>query len=270
MGAWVIKITLLDAMGTDLDVVNAARVSFDKASDWTPNAQGNKLAEKDADLIRYLASGMTRRDKAAVIEGMIAVETPEAAEQLYRRIRQTPTHWSPFSHVMLKFRVDAPLFVARQLWKSHVGASSGDVGYPGWNEISRRYVDSAPELYQPEVWRGRASNKKQGSDSTKVLPGDYNDPIVGEAWDEDHVGEFMTGYYEHLLDAGVAPEQARMVLPQSMMTSWIWTGSVAFFARVCKLRLGKDAQAESGQVAQAISDHAEKVFPVSWKALMEN
>lgn len=345
-----IKVELLDHMGSDLDVVNAARVSFNKEHD--------KFQDKDEKLIKYLAEH---------------------------------NHWSPFSHCFVKFRVKAPIFIARQLQKHTVGLS--------WNEVSRRYVDSEPEFYVPDMWRKSAENVKQGSSnddfgkpirtgkclycggelpkgrhkyccdnhqvyhSQQRLP--YNtkfnrwkatakasniqwdleiddldwpkycsyldlelnylsddkadniaslDKIVPElgyvkgnvqiisllankmkssATKEQiltfaknsslmHGGIFTdmsTSYegflqqcsdtYNRLIEDGLAPEQARMFMPQSMMTEFIWSGSLYAFARVCNLRLGEGAQKEAGEVAQQIKNHLCLLFPVSTKYLLE-
>ena len=217
------KVELIDYMGSDLSVVNAARVSFDKESEWILDDDGNDvhLPERDYKLIQYLAKH---------------------------------NHWSPFSHAFLSFRIKAPIFVARQLGKHQVGLA--------WNEVSRRYVDSEPEFYQPDTWRKRAENVKQGSSE--------------EAVDNDSV-PFWAGLvhqqamysYNLMLEHGVCPEQARMVLPQSMMTEWIWSGSLYAFARVCKLRLDGHTQAETRVVATHIAKECETLFPASWNALME-
>lgn len=216
-----INVELLDFMGDDLDVVDAARVSFNKTSDWDDD--GNYLSLKPADesLIKYLASH---------------------------------NHWSPFSHCYVKFRIKAPIFVARQLQKHTVGLA--------WNEVSRRYVDVEPEFYRPDSWRLRAENVKQGSsdeihEDSEMFNGNL-----------EHLIGFALGSYEGLLLRGVCPEQARMVLPQSMMTEWIWSGSLFAFARVCRLRLDPHSQLETRMVAEQIAYLMELQWPTSWKALM--
>lgn len=219
------KVDLIDRMGTDLDVVNAARVSFDKESDWDHSQWSGEtavrpvLGDKDAKLISYLADH---------------------------------GHWSPFSHCYVKFRVKAPIFVARQLQKHTVGLA--------WNEVSRRYVDSEPEFYVPEKWRKRAENVKQGSSDEAAMDED----TAGFA----HFCYHAMAYYQDMLDSGVCPEQARMILPQSMMTEWIWSGSLYAFARVCKLRLDSHTQAETREIAKHIANHLNTIFPVSTKALL--
>lgn len=217
----MIKATYIDHMGSDLSVVNAARVSFGKKSEWVYCGQSDGrdkgLSVRDTKLIKYLAKHK---------------------------------HISPFGHAFASFHVKAPIFVARQLVKHK---------FLRWNEISRRYVDDEPEFYVPEVWRGRSADKKQGSEGVVEF--------------EDHYKEEMAlskSYYEYLLDYGVAPEQARMVLPQSTMTEWYWSGSLDAFADMCNLRLPSDTQQETRVVAQQISEKMSELFPVSWAALMSN
>jgi len=225
----MIEVTHVDHMGKDLSVANAARVSFGKKSDldWSDPWSPPKLKEKDAKLIRYLAKH---------------------------------EHISPFGHCFASFHIKAPVFVARQLVKHK---------FLRWNEISRRYVDSKPEFYEPTEWRGKAEDKKQGSDGIVEL---YNMPdkrnpnfLVGET--QTHYQKLQCELYQSLLDAGVCPEQARMVLPQSMMTEWYWSGSLDAFADMCNLRCKPDTQAETRFVADAISEEMDKLFPVSWEAL---
>lgn len=165
-------------------------------------------------------------------------------------------HWTCFGHCFATFRIKAPLFVARQLGKHQVGLV--------WNEVSRRYVDSEPEFYCPAVLRGRAENVKQGSALNAVeTPGagvDY--PGI------NYVVETALAAYKGLLKDSVAPELARMVLPQNTMTEWIWSGSLAAFSRVCKLRLDSHTQQETQQVATLIDKEMSQLFPVSWAALV--
>ena len=210
----LIQVHRMDSMGTDLTVVNAARVSFDKFKE--------ELEYSDEKLIQYLAEH---------------------------------GHWSPFSHCFIQFKIDAPIFVARQLMKHTVGL--------GWNEVSRRYVDDDPEFYTPYEWRRRAADKKQGSMAEAVSSQDIANRIKNES---DRVA---LNCYDRLLKLKVCPEQARMVLPQNMMTSWFWSGSLYAFSRVCNLRLKEDAQEETRDVAQRINDHCAVEFPLSWKNLVK-
>ena len=213
------NVDLVDHMGSDLSVVNAARVSFSKESEmiWVedaPTMYKETLSDKDKKLIGYLA----KHD-----------------------------HWSPFAHASLQFRIKAPIFVARQLVKHQVGLV--------WNEVSRRYVDDTPEFYIPTEWRLKAENKKQGSSDETI---EYN--IQGAI-------EFVTQTYNNLLNADIAPEMARMVLPQNLYTEWYWSGTLMAFARVCNLRCKPDTQMETQQIAQQIDLLAKEKFPVTWSAL---
>lgn len=222
------NVTYLDHMGSDLAVVNAARVSFSKKSDWEnghdPNRFENHLSEKDTKLINYLAR-----------EG----------------------HYLPFRHPHISFHCKAPLFVARQAGKHQVGMS--------WSEVSRRYVDDEPEFYWPDSWRGRAEDKKQGS-SKEIIEEDfygiYSETIY------DHYEDALA-FYDCMLKAGVAPEQARLVLPQSMYTEWVWTGSLLSWSHFIKLRTDSHAQKEIQEFASMFVPALEQLYPVSWKALRE-
>ena len=217
----MITATYIDHMGSDLSVVNAARVSFGKKSEWEVDYDQvpcglEMLSQRDAKLINYLAKHK---------------------------------HLSPFGHAFASFHVKAPIFVARQLVKHK---------FLRWNEISRRYVDDEPEFYIPEVWRGRSADKKQGSDGVA-------NTFVSD-WDTYN---HSLKIYKDLLKDGVAPEQARMVLPQSTMTEWYWSGSLDAFASMCVLRLKGDTQYETRLVAQQIDEVMSGLFPVSWRALVQ-
>jgi thymidylate synthase (FAD) len=226
----MIEVTYIDHMGSDLSVVNAARVSFGKKSeceetrwvemgDWSGDMP--VVNERDSKLIKYLA-----REK----------------------------HYSPFNHTYVTFHVKAPIFVARQLVKHE---------YMPWNEISRRYVDEEPEFYVPDVWRGRSADKKQGSEGVvEVMDAYFHADELGNT-----ISEVTLDLYHNLLAEGVAPEQARMVLPQSMMTEWYWSGTMKAVHKMCSLRCKPDTQYESRLVAEAIDDKMAKLFPVSWEAL---
>ena len=158
-------------------------------------------------------------------------------------------HISPFGHCFASFHVKAPIFVARQLVKHK---------FLRWNEVSRRYVDDEPEFYVPDVWRGRSADKKQGSEGVAMT-------FVSD-WDTYN---HSLKIYNDLLEDGVAPEQARMVLPQSTMTEWYWSGSLDAFADMCRLRCASDTQYETRVVADNISEKMATLFPVSWDALMQ-
>ena len=208
------KVELIDVMGSDLTVVNAARVSFDK--------HHTELEDNDEKLIAYLAKH---------------------------------GHWTPFGHPQIQFRISAPIYVARQLGKHQVGLV--------WNEGSRRYVDYSPTFEVPSVWRERAKNRKQGS----------GDGLIQLTEDElaeiNYIHRASSKMYDHLINKGIAPEQARAILPQDMVTQWYWTGSLTAFARVCRLRLSEDSQDETRQVAQEMNNYVKEHFPISWKYLLE-
>ena len=159
-------------------------------------------------------------------------------------------HISPFGHCFASFHVKAPIFVARQLVKHK---------FLRWNEISRRYVDSEPEFYEPSVWRGRSADKKQGSDG-----------VVNITLDQEVQWSRQLYTYKTLLSEGVAPEQARMVLPQSTMTEYYWSGSLDAFADMCKLRCARDTQGETRIVADMVYGEMVKLFPTSWEALLDD
>ena len=210
----MIKATLMDYMGSDVTVVNAARVSFGKKTNNT------YTTDKDDKLIWYLAEHK---------------------------------HMSPFGHCFASFHVKAPIFVARQLVKHK---------FLRWNEISRRYVDTIPDFHEPATYRRKAEDKKQGSGDAMV-PSSSTMRAVAQAilW--------AKRAYAEMLQDGVCPEQARMVLPQSTMTEWYWSGSLDAFADMCNLRCASDTQAETRIVATQIGDRMRKLFPVSWEALVK-
>ena len=230
------KVELIDHMGDDLRVANAARVSFAKESEYV-------CCETDAPI-----QGCWQHDKPCTGPSLSTQDT-KLISYLAKH-----GHWSPFSHCFLTFRIKAPIFVARQLQKHQVGLA--------WNEVSRRYVDSEPEFYVPDSWRKRAENVKQGSGEDLEGKDHLNAVYAGI------IGRAI-GNYQGLLDQGVCPEQARMLLPQSMMTEWFWSGSLYAFSRVCKQRLDSHAQTETREIAQDIAFHLTEKFPVSYQALTE-
>ena len=217
----------VDHLGDDLTVVNAARVSFHKESDWDSDAnwKGMRLkvlSEKDKKLIGYLAKHK---------------------------------HWTPFAHPQITLRIKAPIFVRTQLFKHKVGFTE--------NEVSRRYVSDPPSVYFPR-WRGKPTNgAKQGSEDFMPIDDDYN--TVNRHYELTVREALLT--YDELLKRGVAPEQARAVLPQGTYTEWWWTGSLSAFARVYMQRSDSHAQWECQEYAKAISTIIQPLFPQSWNAL---
>jgi len=250
----MIEVTHIDHMGSDLSVVNAARVSFGKESvfkDECFNCGGLALRKYPGiDLYGCRECYIDIPAERLILEDRDA--------KLIRYLAKH-NHKSPFNHTFATFRVKAPVFVARQLVKHE---------YMPWNEISRRYVDDEPEFYTPPVWRGRSADKKQGSDGTVDLDKHWDDiPDDGDYPMPSLAHQDALYCYRELLRAGVCPEQARMVLPQSMMTEWYWSGSLFAFAKMCGLRLKDDTQYETRVVAEKIEDKMMKLFPVSWEAL---
>jgi len=205
------KVELVDYMGNDATVSNAARVSFNKHKDT--------FDEKDEKLINYLADH---------------------------------SHWTPFAHPQVTLRMKAPISIRTQCFKHKVGFTE--------NEISRRYVSDSPDFFEP-IWRGAPTNgAKQGSSegmkTQTVLDALYKKAVSDAVFT-----------YNQLLSKGVAPEQARFVLPQGMYTEWYWTGSLAAYARFYKQRTHEGAQVEIKELADMIQVAVEPLFPVSWKAL---
>lgn len=247
------QVEILNVMGDDLEVANAARVSFAK--------EAKMFSDNDEGLLRYLARGMTDSQFNGLIAAVMASDDQKEVARLLWEFRRTPDHWSPFTHVVAKFRVTAPLAIARQLWKSHIGCATQDESV-GWNEVSRRYIDSHPQVYVPDTWRKRAANVKQGSSDEVVdLTG------LGSAYSPEYAMERSVLAYERLIEEGVCAEQARFVLPTATETTWMWTGSLAFFARVYNLRVDNHAQREAAEIAKLIGEAIEPHFPVSWKVL---
>lgn len=216
------KVELIDSMGTDLSVVNAARVSFHKESFYEFDMDDPftaYLSNKDMKLLKYLADH---------------------------------NHHTPFGHCFLSYRIKAPIFIVRQLGKHQVGLC--------WNEVSRRYVDDEPEFFFPKKWRGKPLNSKQGSTGEF----DPNQPLYNlDIWSREICARNLE-IYNQLITDGLAPEQARMFLPQNMMTEWIWSGSLLAFMRICNLRLDSHTQKETQDVAKEIAFYLEKEFPESW------
>lgn len=205
------------------------------------------MAKITVDYINHMGDDNTVVDSARVsFDKHSGNYTAEQNEKLIKYLAKHK-HISPFGHCFASFKVKAPIFVARQLVKHR---------FLRWNEISRRYVDEDPELYSPDAWRGRSADKKQGSDGVV----DYG--VLTDFYDR------CLFEYTEMLEFGVAPEQARMVLPQSTMTEWYWSGSLDAFANMCNLRLKEDTQYESRLVAQQISDKMLDLFPVSWQSLV--
>jgi len=225
-----IKAELLDYMGTDLDVVNAAKVSFSKESEWdwqteyecgVPVSDTPILADKDKKLINYLA---------------------------------THDHWTPFAHTALKFRCSAPVPIRTQAFKHKIGMVE--------NEESRRYISSTPEIYIPEFFRAKPEGSiKQGSAGEHPRSDEFLKRYKEKT--EECVGLYLT-----MLNGGICPEQARFVLPQGAIVNWIWTGNMVSFANFYNKRTDTNAQYEVRLLAESVGKQIAEIFPVSWKALI--
>ncbi len=239
------KVDLIDVMGDDLRVVNSARVSFDKESDWEDGereydpsgafyeAHGQKLGDKDIKLLNYLAKH---------------------------------GHWTPFSHVQITMRETVPIFIARQRFKHMVGFT--------YNEVSRRYVSDEPSFFVPESWRKAADNVKQGSSDETIHEYFVEDEQCWSNTKDEYAAliERVQRIYKEFVDAWVAPEQARMILPQSMYTSYYTTGSLAAWARAYKQRIDSHAQKEIQDLAKQWGEVFEQLPQLkhSWEALTNN
>ena len=271
--------------GTDLSVVNAARRSFNTRSEWDyvttkgivpPEDEAHlyrltlTLKDKDKRLIEFLARGMTAADFDRFLESVdkvcedddMGVGDGKALVDKLWQWRNTPTHDTPFNHTFISFEVKAPIFVRAQLVKHE---------YLILSEFSRRYITDGIELYEPDYWRKAAPNKKQGSLEEAVKEPfriqTFRDISTQESVNKSQ--EYLSDLFEELLEAGVAPEQARMVLPQSTMTEWTWSGTLGAFAKMCQLRLHPEAQYEARLVAQEVYKHLKTQWPVAAPALVE-
>jgi thymidylate synthase (FAD) len=228
------SVQLVDNMGTDLSVVNAARVSFDKEASHYTEEQNSKL-------ISYLANH---------------------------------NHWSPFAHTSISLRIKAPIFLSRQLAKHQVGGAWNEVSrryvdsepefyFPGFGKWRKRSLSAKQGSAEEGATLTPLYNGQED------LWADYDNKFDPDIHVSVVVEECLS-LYKDLVTSGVCPEQARMILPQNTMTEWIWTGSVYFFSRVCNLRLDPHAQLEVQEVAKLISDTIRPLYPESWKVLVDD
>lgn len=243
------KATLVDHMGTDLSVVNAARVSFAKGSEW------EKISVSCEEVDKYMEAGWRVRETFYTpYSGADLIRLSERDTKLINYLARHK-HWTPFAHTAITVHVKAPLFVARQLGKHQVGMV--------WNEVSRRYVTEKPEFYVPDIWRKAADNVKQGSSDEPVeWHGGMSSNLPAVLMEQS-----VTIYNRMVNEEGICPELARMVLPQATYTEWVWTGNLVSFANMWKLRTDSHTQRETQEVARQIGDLISPLFPVSWKAL---
>lgn len=272
-----IQVKLTDWMGSDLKVVQMARDSFGKSSDWEycdpqpvsphefvdarekgyeprgPQGQWVRLSEADGRLISMLARGMGQAEYYGLIEEISNSNSYADIERLMWKFRNTPTHTAPFGHCFATFKFQAPVFVMRQIVKHK---------FIRLSELSMRYVRDMPEYYRPKSWRSVANDVKQGSG--------------GDHWDQWYWSDAIDSafrddceYYQFAIDDGLAPEQARMFLRLCHMTQGHMSGSLDAWANLCKLRLDSHAQEESRQFAKQVDEQMQDKFPQAWSALME-
>jgi len=270
--------------GSDLSIVNAARRSFNTRSEWeydevdermgdgewVPVKRNKRLKDKDKRLLEFLARGMTADDFGFFCDSInnstegddyerFDIPFDWLVEKLWQW-RNTPTHDTPFNHTFISFEVQAPIFVRAQLVKHE---------YLIMSEFSRRYITDDVTFYEPDVWRKAAENKKQGSSNKSVEGYMSLFDVEGVGGDVYANNQDCIYLYDHMVNSGVAPEQARMVLPQSTMTEWTWSGTLGAFAKMCTLRLHPEAQYEARLVAEQVYGYLKEYYPVGAKALVE-
>ena len=234
-------------MGSDNMVVDMARASFSK------KAEGY-TAEQNARLIGYLARGMTEKEQQGILQEVANSSDLDVIKECFHRMN-AQSHWAPFAHPQITLYIECPIFVARQDFKHIIGFIR--------SETSRRYVDDTPEFFVPEVWRSRPDGSiKQGSGDTHPYTKNISDGYA-------EIVKELEGFYLEMIKEGVAPEQARMILPQSMYTSYYVTGSLAAWARAYKLRIDEHSQAEIQELAKQWGEVIQPLFPESWSALTE-
>lgn len=240
-----IRVELIDHMGSDASIVNAARVSFNKSAEQYSDTANESL-------IRYLARGLSRQEVDDLIEDIVHTQKYADARQVLRDMSFIKKHWTPFAHTCISLRVTAPLPIRTQCFKHKQGLVE--------NEESRRYIQTTPEIFIPE-FRQASESVKQGSLNE---PHEYN-----EAFKELYIHQTNEAVklYERMIDQGIPPEQARFVLPQGMLVTWIWTGNLYAFANFFISRTDSHAQKEISILAWKINDLIKPLFPISWNAL---
>ena len=245
----------VDHMGTDKSVVNAARLSFGVGA-VKPSDQ--PLVQKDINLIKFLAYGLRTEERDKVIDYIARGFDGEDydgigdALELYNQIRHQATHWTPFAHTAISISMKAPIPIRTQCFKHKQGLVE--------NEESRRYITSTPEIFIPEFREKPEGSIKQGSGG-KHEAADY--------WKHQYIAQTnqAVALYERMLADDVAPEQARLVLPQGAMVNWLWTGNLFAYANFYNKRSDPPAQGENQELAELVKAVVEPLYPVSWAAL---
>ena len=243
-----IHVEYIDHLGSDLMVVNAARASFGKESDT--------FSPADANLIRYLATGYRTSEWEEFLDEVVSlVELGGAREELTKLLhsyKRRAQHWAPFAHPHVQIRIQVPIFLARQFVKHQIGGV--------WSEESRRYISEEPGVWFPDEWHTRPDDVKQGSGDVHE-----NSEMWGQAARE-HTKNALA-FYGQAVGSGIAPEEARIVLPLNTMTTVVWTGSLLFWSRVCNQRVDSHAQLAARELGKKITGIVAPLFPVSWEAL---
>lgn len=258
-----IKAEYLDHMGSDLTVVNAARASFGKESEWewVDNGGGandeRRLKQADANLIRFLALGYRTSEWDELLDTIIDHARHGSKGELtdlLKAFKRKAQHWAPFGHPHVSIRIHIPIFLARQFVKHQVGGV--------WSEESRRYISDEPGVWFPDEWHTRPEDIKQGSGGL-VEDQDFVRRLA------ENATQVSLASYQTALDKGTAPEEARIVLPLNMTTTVVWTGSLLFWSRVCNQRVDSHAQLAAQELGRKIADIVRPLYPVSWKELCE-
>lgn len=243
----------VDHMGTDKSVVNAARLSFGVGHETS-----GELSKKDIGLINFLAFGLRTEEREKVIERITSGTDSESydgigdAIELYNQIRHQAVHWTPFAHTSISVSMKAPIPIRTQCFKHKQGFVE--------NEESRRYITSTPEIFIPEFRTKPEGSIKQGSGGAHPM---------NTLLQREYIAQVNSAVrlYERMLTDGVAPEQARFVLPQGTMVNWLWTGNLFAFANFYNKRVDPHAQGENQELAELVKQVVEPLFPVSWAAL---
>lgn len=249
-----IEAVYIDHMGDDLTVVDAARVSFNRESDWIQTENGKELSKEDKGLINYLARGISSKDFDSLAVAISHMQ-PEDIKKELLRFKRTAVHFAPFTHCIITMKERVPIFVARQRFKHTVGFT--------YSEISRRYVKETPEIYFPLWWRQKADNVKQGSGENVSGMTQY----TAESHYENIMRDSVEGYEHFIKTLDICPEQARAILPQSMITEYRVTGSLYAWANAYNQRSDTHAQKEIQELARQWGETMNALYPVSWKAL---
>ncbi|APD19113.1 flavin-dependent thymidylate synthase [Pectobacterium phage A38] len=245
----------VDHMGTDKSVVNAARLSFGIGA-VKPSDQ--PLVQKDINLIKFLAYGLRTEECDKVIDYIARGFDGEDydgigdALELYNQIRHQATHWTPFAHTAISISMKAPIPIRTQCFKHKQGLVE--------NEESRRYITSTPEIFLPEFRTKPKGSIKQGSGGLHPM---------NELIQREYIAQTTSAVrlYEQMLGYNVAPEQARLVLPQGAMVNWLWTGNLFAYANFYNKRSDPHAQGENQELAELVKAVVEPLYPVSWAAL---